>query len=57
MRSHRPRYVGRSPDWAALSSTGTRGIFTRPASMASISEKSDTTHWNSVPSGQPEPRR
>ena len=29
----------------------TRGTFTMPASMASISEKSDTTHGNSVPSG------
>ena len=28
-----------------------------PASMASMSEKSDTTHGNSDPSGQPEPRR
>ena len=33
----------------AFESTGTRGTFTMPDSMASISEKSDTTHGKSVP--------
>jgi len=32
------------------SATGTRGTFTMPDSMASMSEKSETTHGNSVPS-------
>ena len=37
------------------SATGTRGTFTMPDSIASISEKSDTTQGNSVPSLNPEP--
>ena len=40
-----------------LSSTGIRGTLTMPDSMASISEKSLTTHVKIVPSGYPEPRR
>ena len=33
------------------SETGTRGTLTMPDSMASISEKSETTQGKSVPSG------
>jgi hypothetical protein len=33
------------------SATGTRGTLTMPLSMASISEKSETTHGKSVPFG------
>ena len=56
MWNQRLRKVGRSFD-AASSSTGTRGILTSPASIASMSPKSLTTHGNRVPSGQPEPLR
>ena len=45
---HRLRYFT-STD-TALSSTGTRGIFTMPDSIASTSPKSLTTQGNSVPS-------
>ena len=31
-----------------LSTTGTRGIFTMPASIASINARSDATHGNDV---------
>lgn len=40
-----------------LSATGTRGSFTIPHSMASISEKSLIVHGNRVPSAYPDPRR
>ena len=42
---------------AASSSTGMRGTFTIPDSMASISEKSLTTHGKMKPSLYPEPFR
>jgi hypothetical protein len=42
---------GRSSPVIELSATGTRGTLTMPASMASISEKSETTHGKTVPSG------
>ena len=47
-------YVGISPVMES-SATGTRGTLTIPASIASIKEKSDTTHGNNVPSAKPEP--
>ena len=56
MLFHRYRYVGISLP-GMLSATGTRGSFTIPHSMASMSEKSDTVHGNSVPSAYPEPRK
>jgi hypothetical protein len=34
----------------AFESTGTRGTLTMPDSIASMSEKSETTHGNRVPS-------
>ena len=49
MRNHMSRYVGCSP-LMELSATGTRGTLTMPHSMASISEKSETTQGKSVPS-------
>jgi len=56
MCSHRLRNIGVSPPGTS-SATGTRGSFTIPHSMASISEKSLIVHGNSVPSAYPEPRR
>jgi hypothetical protein len=50
MRSQRSRYVG----WSRViesSATGTRGTLTIRDSIASISEKSETTQGKSVPSG------
>ena len=43
--------VGRLLARIESSATGTRGTLTMPASMASISEKSETTQGKSVPSG------
>ena len=49
MCSHRLRNIGISSP-GMLSATGTRGSFTMPHSIASISEKSLIVHGNSVPS-------
>ena len=49
MCAHRSRKVTVRETW--LSSTGIRGTLTMPDSMASISEKSLTTHGKIVPSG------
>src|SRR6266542_5086033 len=66
--SLRPRFGSSGPTFGhkwryftstdtASSSTGTRGIFTIPDSIASTSPKSLTTHGNRVPSRYPEPDR
>ena len=49
MWSQRFRNFGTSAP-GMLSATGTRGSFTIPHSIASISEKSHIVHGNSVPS-------
>src|SRR6266542_1793154 len=54
--SHRFLNFGVSPP-GTLSATGTRGSFTIPHSIASMSEKSLIVHGNKVPSTYPEPRR
>jgi hypothetical protein len=56
MFSHRLRNIGMSPP-GMFSATGTRGSFTMPHSMASMSEKSLIVHGKSVPSAYPDPRR